>query len=89
MAALEPYEISTGDADAFQGGEETPRPSDLAWVDSFRKHSSYRHYTPHITVGVGSTPVKVEPFTFTAGEIALCRLGRYCTCRDRLASWSL
>ncbi|MEE2638548.1 MAG: 2'-5' RNA ligase family protein [Acidobacteriota bacterium] len=89
MATLEPYEISTGDMDAFQGGEETPRPSDLAWVASFREHSSYRHYAPHITVAIGSDPVTVEPFTFTASEVALCRLGRYCTCRDRLASWPL
>ena len=78
-----------GDADAFHADGEPARPADVAWVEGFRERSSYAHYDPHVTVGIGARPLSAAPFRFPVEEIALCRLGRFCTCRDRLASWAL
>ena len=88
MDAMREEEV-TGAADAFQADEAPARPADVAWVEGFRARSSYARYDPHVTVGIGPRPLSVAPFDFPVEEIALCRLGRFCTCRDRLASWTL
>ena len=88
MDALAPYEIH-GCAAAFQQDDAPPRDADIAWVTRFRADSSYARFDPHITVGIGPDPITVDPFAFTAREIAICRLGRCCTCRDQLARWTV
>ena len=88
MDALAPYE-APGGAAAFQHDDAPPRHADVVWVTRFRAESSYARFDPHITIGIGPDPVTVDPFTFTAREIAVCRLGRCCTCRDQLARWTL
>ena len=88
LDALAPHEVPGGAA-AFQQEDAPPRDADVAWVARFRHDSSYARFDPHITVGIGPDPVRVDPFNWTAREIAICRLGRFCTCRDRLAHWSL
>jgi len=88
MDTLAAYEVA-GDAAGFFGDDEPPRDGDVAWVRRFRAESSHARFDPHITVGIGQTPVDCAPFTFVAGEIAVCHLGRFCTCRDRLARWAL
>ena len=88
MDALAPYEV-LGGAAAFQHDDAPPRETDVAWVTRFRTDSSYARFDPHITVGIGPDPITVDPFTFTTREIAVCRLGRWCTCRDQLAHWTL
>ena len=88
MDALRNEEVA-GDAAAFQADGEPARPADVAWVGGFRERSSYARYDPHVTVGIGPRPLSAAPFRFLVEEIALCRLGRFCTCRDRLASWTL
>ncbi len=88
MDALRNEEVA-GDAAAFQTDGEPARPADVAWVEGFRERSSYARYDPHVTVGIGPRPLSAAPFRFPVEEIALCRLGRFCTCRDRLASWTL
>ena len=88
MDALREEEVA-GDADAFQADGAPARPADVAWVAGFRERSSYARYDPHVTVGIGPRPLSTAPFRFPVDEIALCRLGRFCTCRDRLASWTL
>ena len=88
MDALGNEEV-TGDAAAFQADGEPARPADVAWVEGFRERSSYARYDPHVTVGIGPRPLSAAPFDFPVEEIALCRLGRFCTCRERLASWTL
>ena len=88
MNTLAPYEIP-GDAAAFQRDDDPPRDADVAWVTRFRVDSSFARFDPHITVGIGPDPVTATPFTFTARTIVVCRLGRFCTCRDRLAHWTL
>ena len=87
MDTLASYEIP-GDAAAFQQ-DDPPRDADVAWVTRFRAHSSFARFDPHITVGIGPDPVTTDPFTFTARTIAVCHLGRFCTCRDRLVTWTL
>ena len=88
MDALRDEEVA-GDAAAFQADGAPARPADVAWVAGFRGRSSYARYDPHVTVGIGPRPLSAAPFRFAAEEIALCRLGRFCTCRDRLAGWTL
>jgi 2'-5' RNA ligase len=46
-------------------------------------------FHPHMTVGLGETDKFAFPIHFTAGTIALCQLGNYCTCRKVLASFNL
>ena len=88
MDALRGHEVAGGPA-AFQAREAPARPADVDWVAGFRDRSSYASYDPHVTVGIGPRPVSTAPFRFPVEEIALCRLGRFCTCRDRLAAWKL
>ena len=88
MDALRRHEVP-GNAAAFQPDDARPRDADVAWVTRFRADASYARFDPHITVGIGPDPAIVNPFTFTAHEIAVCRLGRFCTCRGRLAHWAL
>ena len=89
MDALADLEIEDGDASAFQVDDAPARPADVAWVAGFRAVSAYDRFAPHITVGIGGNPLTAAPFRFEAGEIAICRLGRFCACRDRLATWIL
>ncbi len=88
MDTLTGYEVP-GNTAAFQQDGAPPRDADVAWVTRFRADSSFAQFDPHITIGIGSDPVAADPFSFTARTIAVCRLGRFCTCRDRLAHWTL
>ena len=87
MDSLRPFERSGATASAFSGGD--PRPGDLEWVAEFRRQSSYGRYNPHITLGHASQPPSVDPIAFTAETVALCHLGRFCTCREVLETWRL
>jgi 2'-5' RNA ligase len=87
MDALRPFERCGATATAFSGGD--PRPGDLKWVAGFRRQSSYGQFAPHITLGHASEPPHVDPIAFTAETVALCHLGRFCTCREVLQSWTL
>ena len=88
MDALRRHEVAGG-VDAFQSDAAPARPADAAWVTGFRERSSYARYDPHVTIGIGPRPISTAPFHFPVAEAAICRLGRFCTCRDRLASWRL
>lgn len=87
MDAVQPFEEAGGGAEAFYSDGEPPRDGDIAWVARFRANSSCGNFYPHITLGVGPPPEFREPFEFTAGRAALCRLGRFCTCRVVLREW--
>ncbi len=89
MDAIEPFESPEGGADAFEADDETIRRRDVEWVRSYREHAAYAHYRPHVTVGHGET---VSPFAaaeWPARRVAVCRLGRFCTCRSVLRDWVL
>ncbi|MBI2070604.1 MAG: 2'-5' RNA ligase family protein [Elusimicrobia bacterium] len=82
VEALAPWAETAGGEEAFlTDGDERPRAADVQWVTHFREQSSSRHFQPHITLGVGAAPVLQEAVSFTADRMALCHLGRYCTCR--------
>ena len=87
MHALEPFEHTGGTSSAFVDGNA--RPEDVRWVSSFRGTSSFNRYQPHITLGHATGLPPVTPTDFSADTVALCRLGRFCSCRDVLMSWRL
>lgn len=87
LQAAEPFEVATGDAAAFFG--EDARDRDVRWVREFRRESSVDRFTPHITLGHASEPPTVEPIEFVATTIAVCHLGRFCTCRQVFRAWEL
>jgi hypothetical protein len=62
----------------------------FTWIKGYgEKHDNPASLHPHITVGLGETDKFVFPIDFTAGTLALCRLGNYCTCRKILAAFDL
>lgn len=89
VGVLADHEVP-GTAEAFQSDDSPARDADVRWVSRFRLDSSFGHFDPHITIGIGPGPVTVPPpWRFTATEVGLCRLGRFCTCRDPLTRWTL
>ena len=88
LDALQPFEVS-GDATSFQSDGLPARAADVQWVTRFRHDSGYASFNPHVTIGIGPDPITPATVAFTAREIAVCRLGRFCTCRDVLARWTL
>jgi hypothetical protein len=62
---------------------------DVLWVTGYRLKSSFHHYTPHITLGHGTEPPPIEPRSFRADTVAVCHLGKFCTCRKVLRRWTL
>jgi 2'-5' RNA ligase len=87
MHAVQPFEEFGGTAEAFYSNGEPPRDGDVAWVARFRAKSSHENFYPHITLGVGQPLEFREPFEFTSDRAAVCRLGRFCSCRVVLREW--
>jgi 2'-5' RNA ligase len=87
LQIAEPFEATSGDVSAFFG--EDARERDVRWVREFRRQSSFDRFTPHITLGHASEPPAVEPMAFIATTIAVCHLGRFCTCRRIIRAWHL
>ena len=87
MEALRGFERPGGTAAAFF--DEDARVGDVLWVTGYRLKSSFHSFTPHITLGPGDAPPQIAPFTFAATTVAACHLGRFCTCRRPLRTWTL
>jgi 2'-5' RNA ligase len=87
MEALRGLERPDGGVGAFF--DEDARLRDGLWVAGYRLKSSFHHYTPHITLGHGSEPPAIEPSGFEADTIAVCHLGKFCTCRKVLREWRI
>jgi 2'-5' RNA ligase len=87
MAALLPFEREGGSPSAFVDGDA--RPGDVQWVSGYRRSSAFAAYTPHITLGHATAPPSIAPFDFEADVVAACHLGRFCTCRKVIRSWTL
>jgi 2'-5' RNA ligase len=87
LQVAEPFEVTTGDASAFFGDDARDR--DVRWVREFRRQSSFDRFTPHITLGHASEPPVIEPMAFVATTVAVCHLGRFCTCRRIVRAWDL
>ena len=87
MEALRSFERTAGGASAFVDGDA--RGSDVNWVNGYRFKSSFGSFVPHITLGHADRSPQVDSFEFTATTVAVCRLGRFCSCRRVLRSWEL
>ncbi len=87
MEALRGLERPDGGTGAFFDPDARLR--DVLWVTGYRLKSSFHHYTPHITLGHGTERPPVEPLSFTADTVAVCHLGRFCTCRHVFRRWTL
>ena len=87
MDALRDLEHVDGGEAAFF--DHDARVEDVAWVAGYRLKSSFQSFTPHITLGHAAEPPKIEPFDFEASTIAVCHLGRFCTCRHTFRQWTL
>lgn len=87
MEALRGVERPGGTPHAFADGNG--RLADVVWVSGFRVKSSFGQFLPHITLGHGADAPVIEPFAFDATTVAACHLGRFCTCRHVLRSWTL
>ena len=89
MDRLAAFDMTAGGADAFLADGEPPRARDVEWVTRFRTAAAYGSFEPHVTLGVGVLDAPAPALEFEAEEVALCRLGRFCTCRRVVASWTL
>ena len=81
MKNLADFEETEGAADSFFNGDEPVRDRDVEIVGSFHSSQSLTRYYPHITLGVGREAIYEKPFTLTLSRVAICQLGRFCTCR--------
>lgn len=93
LAAVAPFAVDGGDADAFVGNEDgTPiRASTIAYVERFVPDHSGERYVPHITLGRARAAflrelqrAPFEPFAFTPAAIGIHQLGNHGTARRRL-----
>ncbi len=89
MDAVGPFEAPDGTAEAFLADGEAVRPQDVDWVRNYRESAAHAHFRPHVTLGHGAPPGRLAPIDFRADRVALCRLGRFCTCRSVLREWRL
>jgi hypothetical protein len=89
LEALAPFAQGEVEASSFYDVGEPPRPQDVEWVRGFRSSASGANFFPHVTLGVGPPPALEQGFSFLVSHLALCRLGRFCTCRAPLFEWSL
>ncbi len=87
MEALRGFDRPGGTAAAFFEGDA--RVGDVVWVTGYRLKSSFHSFTPHITLGRAETPPAIAPFSFEATTVAACHLGRFCSCRRPLRTWTL
>ncbi len=89
MDAIEPFESPDGATDAFRANGEAIRPQDVDWVRNYRENAACAHYHPHVTIGHGAAAPPLAPVDFRAARVAVCQLGRFCTCRTVLHDWRL
>ena len=90
MDCLQRFESSRGDATAFLSTGGLPaRDADVDWVRRFRADAAYDRFDPHVTIGVGELPEPGRLLAADGARVALCQLGRFCTCRRILAEWTL
>ena len=81
MDAVRAFEVAGGAGAFFTEGDLPARDRDVAWVAGYRGEHAFENYRPHVTAGHGQGAGPVEPFAFHADRLAVCHLGRHCTCR--------
>ncbi|KUG20610.1 MAG: 2'-5' RNA ligase family protein [Methanomicrobiaceae archaeon] len=91
VSTLRPYALSRVEQAMFaRAPGEAVTESSLDCVRRFFEHSSFGHYSPHITLGFGELagplPGLSFPLQFHVPKAAVCHLGNHCTCRAILHS---
>jgi len=61
----------------------------LGWIRNYTQKSSFKNFSPHITIGFGEIENINLPIKFIASKLVLCHLGNYCTCKKILLSINL
>lgn len=64
-------------------------PATLEWINQYIPLHSYQHFWPHITLGFGTYPAVIKPFSFPATQLAIVHLGNHCTCKKVLRTLPL
>ena len=80
--ALNPY-LKTATRGALY---QNPKPTEktIQWVMKYNDDCTFANFFPHLTIGQGELKNINLPIRFTTYDIAICHLGRYCTCRKIL-----
>lgn len=92
VAALRPYTVESGGADAFvtTAGEPDVDEQTIEYVRTFVEKQTGESYRPHITAGMGDARAAVgfEPAQFKIAELAVYQLGNGGTARKELWRFS-
>lgn len=56
----------------------------INYVNRFLHEASHDRFWPHLTLGYGDYADEKLKLPFTASRLALCQLGKHCTCRNIL-----
>ena len=85
LKVLKPYLTTDFDYSAL-ANVENPQPTAEEYIRSFSSKSSGKNFHPHITLGFGEMPAQnYLPTQTTIVELALFRLGKFCTCAERIS----
>jgi hypothetical protein len=95
-AAVEPFAVPTGSAEAFAVNRELPKidESIVDYVKNFVPKSSGKNYRPHITIGLAQDfivkdieAVRFPHRTFRPAAVAIYQLGNFGTAQKELWTW--
>jgi len=81
---LKKYFVDKPDKAMFYNEEASE--NNLKIVENYIKNASYKNFSPHITLGKGINikDINIKKKRFDALGIAVCHLGRHCSCREIL-----
>lgn len=87
MRSLSPFLCDDATDALFHIDEdETLHEVTAYWVENYaRHHSNPKTYDPHISLKCANGDYTGFPLHFSVSQIAVCRLGNYCTCRKSFA----
>jgi 2'-5' RNA ligase len=81
---FKPYLSYEASPDFFYKPSEVKEDA-VNYVSNFLDQASHENFWPHITLGYGDYPQEeTADISFTASQLALCHLGKHCTCREIL-----
>lgn len=82
-------DLVSSDVEAEMFAEEEVDPYAVGWVQKYKRSSSYKNFSPHLSLGVGQIEQMDLNIDCEISEISLCHLGKYCTCAKILHKSSL
>lgn len=87
LKKIRPYISNDVKKDMFYNSQDI----DVATIEStsnYLLNSTYENFAPHISIGVGKLELEKINLSFDLDRIAICHLGKYCTCREILSESS-